>query len=254
MYKNFYNFNIINLIKIRLHLGHKDETLNFYLTSYIYGTRHNINIYNLDSLWKPYRYLFYSLTQIFFNRNTFLIIGTNSNLPMTSILKKLMEEYTFNENNSIYISGYIDFKWIGGLFTNWKIFKIFVNHIIEREFTFKKKYKFQKYFFFLKGLTLFWKAPVPDFIILLDKNKEAVSELKKFPIPIIGLIDTDMNPNNILFKFFGNNDAVENIEFFFKFLKEALNEGRLKEQQLFYSLFICKIKNKILKKNLCNII
>jgi ribosomal protein S2 len=50
MYKNFYNFNLKNLIKIRLHIGHKDETLNSQLTSYIYGTRHNINIYNLETL------------------------------------------------------------------------------------------------------------------------------------------------------------------------------------------------------------
>jgi len=50
MFKNFYKFNILNLIKIRLHLGHNDLELNKNLTSYLYGTRHNINIYNLDKL------------------------------------------------------------------------------------------------------------------------------------------------------------------------------------------------------------
>jgi ribosomal protein S2 len=50
MYKNFYNFNLQNLLKIRLHLGHKDDQLNLKLTSYLYGTRHNINIYDLDKL------------------------------------------------------------------------------------------------------------------------------------------------------------------------------------------------------------
>ena len=51
MYKNFYNFNITLLLKNRLHIGHKDSKLNTQLTSYIYGTRHNINIYDLEKLW-----------------------------------------------------------------------------------------------------------------------------------------------------------------------------------------------------------
>ena len=48
MFKNFFNFNIATLIKIRLHLGHKNSDLNSQITSYIYGTRHQINIFNVD--------------------------------------------------------------------------------------------------------------------------------------------------------------------------------------------------------------
>ena len=172
MYKNFYNFNINNLIKIRLHLGHKDNKLNLQLTSYIYGTRHNINIYNLDKLWKPYRYLFYNLVENFFRRNSFLLIGTNKNLPMTLILEKLMIEYPFQleKNKNFYISGYIDRKWIGGLFTNWKIFNEFLQYLENPFQILKKKYKFQKYFFHMQGLKNLNKMPFPDFLIFLDKD------------------------------------------------------------------------------------
>ena len=130
MYKTFYNFSINNLIKIRLHLGHKDSQLNLQVTSYIYGTRHNVNIYNLDLLWKPYRYLFYNLVQIFFKRNSFFIVGTNKHLPMTLLLEDLIQEYPLElkKDYYFYISGYIDKKWIGGLFTNWKIFKEFLQY------------------------------------------------------------------------------------------------------------------------------
>jgi small subunit ribosomal protein S2 len=82
---------------------------------------------------------------------------------------------------------------------------------------------------------------------MLDSNKEALNELKKFQIPMIGLVDTNMDPNDFIFKFFGNNDSVESIDFFFSFLKEAIKEGRLKEQQLFYYMFIYKLKALIKK-------
>ncbi len=244
MYKSFYNFNINNLMKIRLHLGHKDDKLNLNLTSYMYGTRHNINIYNLDKLWKPYRYLYYSLVQNFFRRNSFFIVGTNPNLPMTPLLENLALEYPFEREDysAFYISGYVDKKWIGGLFTNWKIFSEFIQFIENPQYQFKKRYKFQKYFFHLKGIVNLNKMPIPDFVIFLDKNEEALFELKKFNVPLIGIVDSDMNPHDFIYKFFGNNDSMESLEFFFEFLKETIQEGRLKEQQLFYSYFMFKIR------------
>jgi len=250
MYKNFYNFNINSLIKIRLHLGHKQNALNSKLTSYIYGTRHNINIYNLDKLWKPYRYLYYSLVQNFARRNSFFIIGTNKNLPMSHILEKLLNEYPFKseEDYSFYISGYVDRKWIGGLFTNWKIFSEFIQYLDNATYNFSKRFRYLKYFPYLKGIRNLAKMPLPDFYVFLDKDEEAFFELKKMHVPMIGLVDTDMDPDNFLYKFLGNNDTLENIEFFFDFIKETVKEGRLKEQQLFYYYFLYKLK-KILNAN-----
>jgi small subunit ribosomal protein S2 len=257
MYKNFHNFNINKLIKMRLHLGHHSNTLNSNLTSYIYGTRHNINIYNLNKLWTPYRYLFYSLVKNFARRNTFFVVGTNPNLPMPLILENLLLQYPFEieKNLSYYISGYVDKKWIGGLFSNWKIFSEFIQYMekpLEKPNSNvkKKKYRFQKYFLFLKGIKNLAKMPFPDFVIFLNDDAEAMFEIKKLQIPLIGLVDTNMNPNDFLYKFFGNNDSTENIEFFFTFLKEAVQEGRLKEQQLFYYYFIYKLKTELLSKKI----
>lgn len=251
MYKNFYNFNISLLLKNRLHLGHKDNKLNVNLTSYLYGIRHNINIYDLDKLWKPYRYLFYNLVHVFSKRNSFFIVGTNPNLPMSIFLENLLKEYPFQnkKNQAFYISGYMDKKWIGGLFTNWKIFSEFIQYLGNPQQKFKKKYRFQKYFYFLKGIENLFKMPIPDFVILLDKNEEALYELKKFQIPLIGLVDTNINPNDYIYPVFGNNDAMENIEFFFEFIKEAVKEGRLKEQQYFYYMFIHKLKKIIITQS-----
>lgn len=248
MYNQIYSFNINHLIKIRLHLGHREKTLNSKLTPYLYGIRHNIPIFNLDHLWKGYRYLFFSLIKNFAKRSAFFIIGTNKNLPMTDFLEDRLCEYPFvidGESHSFYISGYIDKKWIGGLFTNWKIFNEFIPLLDRKNNSFKKRYRFLKYFFYLKGIKNLFKNPIPDFIVFLDNDVEALYELKKFQIPLIGLVDTDMNPDEYLYKFFGNNDSIENFEFFFEFLKETIKEGRNIEQDLFYQYFILKIKSKI---------
>ena len=85
MYKKLYKFSLEYLIKIRSHIGHNNVDLNSKINPYIYGTRHNINIFNINKLWNSFRYLFYSLSEMFLNRNAFLIVGTNNKLPMDKL-------------------------------------------------------------------------------------------------------------------------------------------------------------------------
>jgi ribosomal protein S2 len=89
--------------------------------------------------------------------------------------------------------------------------------------------------------------PLPDFFIMLDKDPLALQELKNLQVPLIGFVDTNMNPDDFIYKLLGNNDSVKNLEFFFEFLLEAVKEGRLKEQQLFFFYLIYNIKKKLYK-------
>lgn len=249
MYKHIYNWNIKYLIKIRAHVGHSKKSLNYNMNSYLYGTRHNIAIINTSKLWLSYKYLFYNLTEMFLKRNSFFLIGTNKNLPMEELMSKWLQQYPFqNKNfNSFYISGYIDKKWIEGLFSNWKIFYEFIDYISLYDIKKKKEYKYEKYFQYLKGIVNLKKMPLPDFFIMLDKDPLALQELKNLQVPLIGFVDTNMNPDDFIYKLFGNNDSVKNLEFFFEFLLEAVKEGRLKEQQLFFFYLIYNIKKKLYK-------
>jgi len=112
----------------------------------------------------------------------------------------------------------------------------------------KLGYKFERYFPFLQGVTFLKEDSLPDIIIMLDNDKTALHEIKNLQIPLIGVVDTDMNPNDFVYKFFGNNDSIENLEFFIEFLKEAAIEGRLKEQQLFFFYILKKIRKKLKKR------
>jgi ribosomal protein S2 len=65
----------------------------------------------------------------------------------------------------------------------------------------------------------------------------------------MGMVDSNTNPDNYLYHFFGNDDSLENIEFFFEFIKDALKEGRIKEQEYFFYLILSKIKTKLQERN-----
>jgi ribosomal protein S2 len=80
---------------------------------------------------------------------------------------------------------------------------------------------------------------------MLDKDLDALHEIKNLKIPMIGLVDTNMNPEDYVYKFFSNNDSVETVEFLFEFLKEAVKDGRLKEQEQFFIYLLQHIKLKI---------
>jgi len=251
MYKSLYNWNLSYLTKIRAHLGHSEKTINYNMNSYLYGIRDNIAILNTTKLWLSYKYLFFILIEMFYKRNSFFLIGINKNLPMEKLMLKWIQKYPFqNKNNSsFYISGYMDKKWIQGLFSNWKIFYEFIKYISHYDIKKKKQYKYERYFPYLKGITNLNKMPIPDFFIFLNDNKLALNEVKLLQTPLLGIIDSNMDPDDFVLKFFGNNDSIENLNFFFNFLTEAAKEGRLKEQQLFFFFLVVKIKEQ-LKKNI----
>lgn len=245
MYKNLYNISIEYFLKIRLHIGHKQNKLNTKMNPYIFGIRHNISIFDIEKLWKPFRYLFYSLVESTKRRNSFFLVGTNANLPMAKIINNLMKQYPVKVKNfnPFYIVGYVDKKWVGGIFSNWQVTLDFIKYMEKSSKKNSKRYK--RYLRYLSGIKNLNFKPIPDLVIALNPNDEAIKEAKDLQIPIFGFVDSNTNPDEYLYPFYGNDDALESIEFFCDFLNDAVKEGRLKEQELFFFYIMQKLKNKI---------
>ena len=85
----------------------------------------------------------------------------------------------------------------------------------------------------------------PDFILVLYQDKNALNELIKSKIPILGLTDINDLPNHYNYNIIGNNNSFEVIEFIFYLLLLSLKENIFQEQKLFYQLILIKIKNII---------
>lgn len=249
-YNYLYNLNIKHFIDIRLHLGTTKKTLNIKNTPYLFGYRHNITIFSIEKMWHTFRYTFFNFVELFALRNTFLIINTeNRNIKIHDFVMKFLNSYPFVHHNfkNIYVNGYVENKWIGGSLSNWKIIIELLNHIKKLSHEKQNSTRYLKYLYYLKGLKDIKSAKIyPDFLFMLSDNKLALQEASNLNIPAFGIIDSNMNPDFFLYKIFGNNKSKDAVLFFLMFLKEAILEGRFKEQQQFIDLITYYVKKNIL--------
>lgn len=243
--QNNINITTLQLFKARLHLGHKNNKLNIKMLPYLYGTRHNINIFNLERILICLKITFKAISEIVKQRGYFFLVGTNSNLPMIELFYYFFYKYSklnINEKN-FFITGFVGSKWIGGNFTNWKGTFKFINHI--NKSSKKNSTRFKKYLIHLQGLGLNKKKPIPDFIFLFNKDQLALNEFNKLNIPVMGITDSNTNPSDYLYTLPGNDDSLESIQFFCNFLEKAILEGKQKDQERFFMFCLKKLQKYI---------
>lgn len=242
-----YNKHIINLttqqlFKARLHLGHKNNTLNIKMLPYLFGSRHGISIFNLEKILICLRITFKAISEIVKQRGYFFLIGTNSNLPMVELFYYFFFKHSklnINEKN-FFITGFVGSKWVGGNFTNWKGTFQFIDHMNKSNK--KNSTRYKKYLINLRGLGKIKNKPIPDFVFLFNNDSLALNEINKLNIPVIGITDSNTNPSNYLYQLPGNDDSLESMQFFCNFLEKAIEEGQFKDQERFFLFCFKKLK------------
>lgn len=256
--KNFnknINFTLQQLFYIRIHLGHKYNLINQQMVSYLAGVRHQVTIFDLEKIIISLRILHNVLAQIFSRRGTIFLLGTNEYLPLTELMTYFMSKYSKDNILKRYciILGYISRKWVGGVFSNWKVVRVFIDYM--NKSSRKKSKRYQRYLTNLEGINSKTKFnPIPDFIFAFNFDKEAVNEISRLQIPIMGILDSDSNPRDYLYKLPANDDSIESLQFFCNFLEEAMLAGRIIEYNNFinYSLYNIKtyLNKPVLTQNL----
>ncbi len=250
--KALVKYTLEYFIKQRLHIGHRSNKLHKKMNSYVFAFRHNVSILDIEKIWLPLRHSFYNLTYLFYKRNSFFLINTNQNVPSEYFVDNFVKDFDLRFKEDVlplYINGFVTKKWVGGILSNWNVISKLIKQIKLLKKTNKVLSKrYLKYLSYFKGLQKKSIKPVhPDFVFMLDSNKEALTEIISLKIPFFGLVDTNINPDPYLYHLFGNDDAVESIEFVYDFLKDALLEGRLQEQKFFYFLILSKLKKNLKK-------
>tara|TARA_B100001250_G_scaffold85856_1_gene70948 strand:+ start:51 stop:854 length:804 start_codon:yes stop_codon:yes gene_type:complete len=218
------NITIEQLLEAGVHLGHKTLRWNPKMKKYIFGRRDSIHIIDLTQTVELLKQALSKVHETISNRGKVLFVSTKKQASET--IAKLA-----NDTGQYYVNH----RWLGGMLTNWgtisnsikKLEYLTKNLSSEnRGFTKKELLKMStqrdKLQLSLGGIKDMKKTP--DLIFVIDTNYEslAIKEAIKLNIPIIAILDTNSDPENIDFPIPGNDDARRAIDLYCNLIKETI--------------------------------
>lgn len=217
------------LLEAGVHFGHQTRRWDPKMAEYIFQARNGIHIIDLQKTSKKIDEAYAFLKEQVEEGKTVLFVGT----------KKQAQECVKEaaEKSGMY---YIDQRWLGGMLTNFETIRARVQRLkdlekMQEDGTFdvlpKKevillKKEMEKLERNLGGIKEM--EEIPGVIFLVDPKKEhiAVLEAKKLGIPIIGLVDTNCNPEEVDYAIPGNDDAIRAVKLITDVMANAIIEGK----------------------------
>ena len=222
------NVTIQQLLEAGVHLGHKTLRWNPKMKKYIFGKRDSIHIIDLTQTLELTKVALEKVYETITNNGKILFVSTKKQASEAiAEVAKETDQY------------FVNYRWLGGMLTNWgtisnsikKLKKLEIDLASEnRGFTKKellkmsvKKDKLQRS---LGGIAEMKK--VPDLVFVIDTNYEslAIAESSKLGIPIIAILDSNSNPDNIDYPIPGNDDARRAIDLYCNLIKETINSAK----------------------------
>ena len=220
--------SISNLLEAGVHFGHQTKRWNPKMKEYIFTTRDDIYIIDLQKTLACMEEAYAAISEIAKNGGTFLFVGT----------KKQAQEAAL-ENATRSNSYYVTQRWLGGTLTNFRTIRRRVKRLeeiekMEENGTFdvlpKKeviqiKKEYEKLNNLLGGIREMTK--LPQALIIVDPKKEynAIREARKLNIPIFGIVDTNCDPDDVDYVIPGNDDAVRAVKVVIGALTNAICEA-----------------------------
>jgi small subunit ribosomal protein S2 len=217
------------LLEAGVHFGHRASRWNPKMKSFIFGKRSGIYIIDLEKTEECLNKARDFLIEITSKGEVVLFVGT----------KKQAQEVVYQEAMRCGMY-YVTERWPGGLLTNLATIKKSINRLkdiekMKEDGTFEKLTKkevalLEKELAKLKknfaGIVQMDRMPKAIFIVDTKKEDTAVREARKLGIPVIGLIDTNSNPDLITYPIAGNDDATKSIGVITSFIADSVVEGR----------------------------
>ena len=215
------------LLEAGVHFGHQTKRWNPKMKPYIYGSRDDIYIIDLDKTVEGMETAYEAMKSIAENGGTFLYVGTKKQAGEVA-----KEEAT--RSNSYYVTE----RWLGGTLTNFRTIRRRVNRLeeiekMEKDGVFsvlpkkeviKLKKEYDKLNRLLEGIRGMKKLPQAMIIVDSKKEENAIREARKLNIPVFGLIDTNCDPDDVDYVIPGNDDAVRSIKVVLGALTNAICE------------------------------
>ncbi len=217
------------LLEAGVHFGHQTRRWNPKMKRYIFGARNGIYIIDLQQTVKMFRTAYDFITETTANGKSVLFVGT----------KKQASESIYEEANRAE-EYYVQNRWLGGMLTNFQTIKKTIDRFdylntIENDGTIenypkKERLKMAKEKIKLEsdigGISKMKSLPGAIFVIDPKNEAIAVREGKRLGIPIIAIVDTNCDPDDIDYVIPGNDDAIRSIRLFSSKIADACIEGR----------------------------
>ena len=218
-----------SLLEAGVHFGHQTRRWNPKMAPYIYTERNGIYIVDLQKTVKKLEEAYAFVRQLSENGQSLLFVGT----------KKQAQEAIKEEAGRVGMY-WVNARWLGGMLTNFKTMRGRVDRLnqlkkMQEDGTFdmlpKKEVmkhlgeieKLEKY---LGGVKDMKKLPGALFIVDTRKERNAINEARKLNIPIVAIVDTNCDPDEIDYVIPGNDDAIRAIKLISSVMANAIQEGK----------------------------
>jgi small subunit ribosomal protein S2 len=218
-----------DLLEAGVHFGHQTKRWNPKMKPYIFGERNGIYILDLGKTVKLFREAEDFVTNLAAEGRTILFVGTKRQAKDVIAEEALRAGMYF-----------VNERWLGGLLTNFATIQRSLGRLRDLEAMStdgryetlskkeiaraeKERRKLQKNLEGIRGM-----SRLPDAVFIVDTKKEqiAVDEARKLKIPVIGVVDTNCDPDEVDFVVPGNDDALRSIRLFASRITDAVLAGR----------------------------
>jgi len=216
------------MLEAGVHFGHQTRFWNPKMAPFIFGHRNKIHIINLEKTLPLFEEAAKFVRQLTANGGTVLMVGT----------KRTSRDIVSLEADRAGVP-YVEQRWLGGMLTNFKTVKTSIKRLKDmqaqkeaglesmskkEQLTFTREIeKLEKD---IGGIQDMPALPDAIFIIDVGYHKIAVSEAKKLGIPMIGIVDTNHNPEGIDYVIPGNDDSAKAVALYARGIADAILEGR----------------------------
>ncbi len=217
------------LLEAGVHFGHQTRRWNPKMARYIFTERNGIYIIDLQKTVKKLEEAYMFVRDVAANGDNVLFVGT----------KKQAGE-SIKEEAERAGAHYVNARWLGGMMTNFKTIRRRIQRLeqlrkMQEDGTFdrlpkkevgKLELEIEKLEKYLGGIKSMDKLPGALFIVDPRKERIAVAEAKKLGIPIVAIVDTNCDPDEIDYVIPGNDDAIRAVKLIAGTMADAIIEGR----------------------------
>ena len=222
-----YKLSLEGMLKAGVHFGHKKAYWNPKMSEYIFGVRNGIHILDLEKSLELFEKALKYVDEIAEKKGMILVVGTKNQA------KQLVKDVADKMGMP-----YVNDRWLGGTFTNFNFIKNRIRFLINNtdalergrlnSLTKLERNKLQKKLARMDDRMggLVKMTRLPDAVLILDVNKDldAVKEAQKAGVKIIGLVDSNSNPDVVDYAIPANDDAVSSLKYILEIVADRMSK------------------------------